>query len=83
MAVDIELRWTVVTGGVVTDYAVAANDPNEWPPDYPMFDRAIYIDATKAALYGCPQGWYEHITENGTIVTLGQTLPVWVYKKMP
>lgn len=85
MPADIELRWTTTdtATSVATDHAVATNDPNEWPPNYPMFDRTIFIDATLAASLGCPSGWYEHITENGTQVALGVTLPIWVYKKMP
>lgn len=84
MATDIKLQWTTTTSaGVATDNEVAANDPEEWPVGYPMFTRVIYINAANAAIYGCPQGWYEHIGESGTQVVLGQTLPVWIYKKMP
>jgi hypothetical protein len=80
---DIELRWTTTALNVATDHAVSANDPDEWPIGYPTFARVLYFSAAAAAAAGVPAGWYEHIGENGTQVVLGQTLPIWVYKRMP
>lgn len=82
---DIELRWTTtdISTRVATEHVVTTNDPEEWPVGYPMFTRTILVSPALAITLGCPAGVYEHITENGTLVALGRTLPVWVYRKMP
>jgi hypothetical protein len=80
---DIVVQWTTVDkDSRATDHVVWTTDPTEWPPGYPTLAPTLVIEPIVAAVLGCPTGTYEHISEAGTVVALGITVPIFVYRKM-